>query len=101
MDQAFGVEIVMLNIPLDVHFILSHMGHLPQHIRPLFSPRKRCRICDSDLPEQRVSVTILHANVHKLVSVGELGHKNALEVTLNLSLSRGGHGVQMLQHTNQ
>ena len=39
--------------------------------------------------------------MHKLVAIGELGHKDALEVTLDLRLFRGRDGLQVLQHTDK
>jgi hypothetical protein len=39
--------------------------------------------------------------VHELVSIGELGDKDALEVTLDLRLFRGRDGLQVLQDTDK
>lgn len=91
MDQSFGIQEILSDVTLDVHFILAHMAHFTKHVASVLFPSGHLRELDSNLAQKGVRV-LLNMRIsdavehHELVLVSELGGKHPLEKLLNLTL---------------
>lgn len=106
MHKPLGVQEVLANVALDMHFVLPHVRDLGQHEAAVLLPRDVIRVENRDVSQQRVRVVLnarLRGRVQRHVAelVSELRLKHALEQFLHLSLLATRNVLQVLQNSHE